>query len=166
MLNPPLRPALGHNDLIKDALARVRELMPWDLRDRLDRSDSVVLLDVREPAEFAALHIPGSISVPRGVLEQACDWDYADTVPALAAGREREIVVICRSGNRSVFAADVMQRMGFTQVVSLKTGVRGWNDFDQPLVNATGAVVDADTAERLLASAPLRPEQRRPAAKT
>ncbi|MEX8504341.1 rhodanese-like domain-containing protein [Leptothrix ochracea] len=165
MLNPPFRPALGHNDLIKDALERVRELMPWDVRDRLERQAAVILLDVREPAEFAAVHMPGAISVPRGVLEQACDWDYADTVPALAAGREREIVVICRSGNRSVFAADVMQRMGFTQVFSLKTGVRGWNDFDQPLVNEAGDAVDADTAERLLASATLRPEQRRPAAK-
>lgn len=151
----------GAGDLLKDALTRVRELMPWDLRDRLAAEAGLLLLDVREENEYAAAHIAGSIHVPRGVLEQACDWDYASTVPALAAGRARDIVVICRSGNRSVFAVDVMQSMGFTRVVSLKTGVRGWNDFDLPLVNAAGQVVDADTAEQLL-NPPVQPDQRRP----
>jgi rhodanese-related sulfurtransferase len=122
-----------------------------------------MLLDVREPAEFALLRIPGSINVPRGVLEQSCEWDYDETVPMLAAGREMEIVVICRSGKRSALAADVMQQMGYTHVVSLRTGVRGWNDFEQPLLGDDGNLVDADTADTLLA-ARLRPEQRQPKA--
>lgn len=148
-------------DLVADALTRVREIQPWELRDRLAAGADPLLLDVREPAEYAAVHIAGSINVPRGVLEQACAWDYDETVPALAAGREREIVVICRSGHRSALAADVMQSMGYAKVVSLKTGVRGWNDFEQPLVDAGGAPMDNDEAERLLASR-LRPEQRQP----
>lgn len=148
-------------EMLADALTRVREIMPWDLRDRLASGREIMLLDVREPAEFESAHIPGSINVPRGVLEQACEWDYDETVPELAAGRERPIVVVCRSGHRSVLAADVLQTLGFVDVVSLKTGVRGWNDFEQPLVNAAGAVVDGDTAERVLA-ARVRPDQRRP----
>lgn len=148
-------------DLLADAATRVREIMPWDLRDRLASGRDLLLLDVREPAEFEAAHIPGSINVPRGVLEQACEWDYDETVPELAGGRERPIVVVCRSGHRSVLAADVLQTLGFVDVVSLKTGVRGWNDFEQPLVNAAGVTLDADTAERLLA-ARVRPDQRRP----
>lgn len=151
-----------YQDLVADALARVRECMPWDLQARLAQPAPPLVLDVREPAEFDALRIAGSVNVPRGVLEQACEWDYDTTAPELAGGREREIVVVCRSGHRSVLAADVMQAMGFANVVSLKTGVRGWNDAELPLVDAAGRPVDPDAAEVLL-SPPVRAGQRRPA---
>jgi len=147
-------------DLLAEATARVKEVMPWTLRDQLASRD-ILLIDVREPAEFVQLHIQGSINVPRGVLEQACEWDFDDTVPALAAGREREIVVICRSGHRSAFAADVMQQLGFSNVASLRTGVRGWNDNEQPLQNSAGEAVDVDAGDELLA-AKVKPEQRKP----
>jgi rhodanese-related sulfurtransferase len=148
-------------DLVADALTRVKEVQPWDLSRQLDDGRKLVLLDVREPAEFDTLHIPGSINVPRGVLEQSCEWDFDETLPMLAAGRELDIVVICRSGYRSALVADVMQQMGYTGVVSLRTGVRGWNDFDQPLVDASGEPVDGDTAEAVLGPH-LRPDQRGP----
>jgi rhodanese-related sulfurtransferase len=148
-------------DLLADALTRVGEIMPWDLAEQLKRERPPLLLDVREPAEFAQARIPGSINVPRGVLEQACEWDFDETVPELVQGRDLPIVVVCRSGNRSVLAADVMRQMGFRDVASLKTGVRGWNDFDQPLVDGRGRFVDGDAAEEMLAPR-LRPEQRRP----
>jgi rhodanese-related sulfurtransferase len=150
-----------YTDLVTEALTRVREIMPWDLTERLEQNPDIMLVDVREPAEFQAMHIPGAISVPRGILESSCDWDYDDTIPELAAGHDREIVVICRSGNRSVLAADVMQQMGFKNVVSLKTGVRGWNEYDQPLVDAAGNTVDVDAADEALASR-VRPDQLRP----
>ena len=150
-----------YDDLVAEALTRVKEIMPWDLSRLLAAGGKPILLDVREPAEFALLHIPGSVNVPRGVLEQSCEWDYDETEPLLAGGREMEIVVICRSGKRSVLTADVMQRLGFASVASLKTGVRGWNDYEQPLVDADGNVLDADAAEELLAPR-LRPEQRKP----
>ncbi len=150
-----------YDDLVGDALLRVREIMPWDLEKRLGAGDAPLLLDVREAAEFAALHIPGSISVPRGVLEQSCEWDYDETVPELAAGREQESVVICRSGKRSVLAADVMRQMGYAKVVSLRLGIRGWNDAELPLVNALGHAMDADAADELLAPR-VGPHQRRP----
>ena len=152
-----------YENLVADALTRVQEIMPWDLSRRLAAGDVPVLLDVREPAEFAMLRIPGSINVPRGVLEQSCEWDFDETVPLLAAGREQEIVVICRSGYRSALVADVMQQMGFSRVVSLKTGVRGWNDYEQPLEDAAGNPVDADEGDELLAPR-LRAEQRKPEA--
>jgi rhodanese-related sulfurtransferase len=148
-------------DLVADALTRVKEIQPWDLSRQLAEGRELVLLDVREPAEFASLRIPGAINVPRGVLEQSCEWDFDETMPMLAAGRDLDIVVICRSGYRSALVADVMQQMGYTRVVSLKTGVRGWNDFEQPLVDAAGDPVDADTADVLLGPH-LRPDQRNP----
>jgi len=152
-----------YDDLVADALTRVREIMPWELSKRLAAGGAPMLLDVREPAEFALLRIPGSINVPRGVLEQSCEWDYDETVPLLAAGREQEIVVICRSGKRSALAADAMRRLGYTNVASLGNGVRGWNDFDQPLVDEAGNAVDGDSAEEKTAPH-LRPEQRKPKA--
>ena len=148
-------------DLIAECLPTVREVFPWDLADRLARQPMPLLLDVREPHEFDAARIAGSMNVPRGLLEQACDWDYDDTVPELASAHEREIVVICRSGNRSVLAAHTMQRMGFTNVASLKTGVRGWNEYEQPLFDRRGQQVDIDAADALLASR-VRPDQRKP----
>ena len=150
-----------YETLLADALQRVREIQPWDLTGRLGREEPPLVLDVREPAEFALARIPGSLNVPRGVLEQACEWDFEETVPELAGRKERPIVIVCRSGNRSLLAADVMQQLGFSDVVSLKTGVRGWNDFEQPLVDAEGRAVDADEGERRLVPR-LRPEQRRP----
>lgn len=148
--------------MLADARTRVQEIMPWDLRDRLAQTPAPLLLDVREPAEFASMHIADSLNVPRGVLEQACEWDYDDTVPALANGRQTQVVVVCRSGYRSLLAADVMRSMGFTSVVSLKTGVRGWNDFEQPLVDPAGQRADADAVEAVLAPH-VRADQRRPA---
>lgn len=152
------------DELLAVARSRVPELMPWDLQARWPTDPAMLLLDVREPAEFAAAHIAGSLHVPRGVLEQACEWDYDDTVPALAGGRSaREVVVVCRSGKRSLLAAQTLLDLGFTRVASLRTGVRGWNDADLPLVDANGQPVDADAAEGLLA-ARVRPEQRKPTA--
>jgi rhodanese-related sulfurtransferase len=152
---------MNYDDLVTEALARVKEIMPWDLSRALAAGGKPILLDVREPSEFAMLRIPGSINVPRGVLEQSCEWDYDETVPELANGRDCEIVVICRSGKRSVLAADAMQKMGYANVVSLKTGVRGWNDFEQPMEDAAGNAIDADAGDVLLAPR-VRPEQRRP----
>ena len=151
----------SYDDLVAEALTRVKEIMPWDLSRTLAAGNKPLLLDVREPVEFALLHIPDSINVPRGVLEQSCEWDYDETVPELVAEREREIVVICRSGKRSALAADVMQKMGFLTVVSLKTGVRGWNDYEQPLVDANGNSLDSDVVDVMLAPR-LRSEQKKP----
>ena len=149
------------DDLIAEALKRVKEIMPWDLSRALAAGNKPLLLDVRESTEFAMLCIPGSINVPRGILEQSCEWDYDVTVPELASARSQEIVVICRSGKRSVLATDTLQRMGFTNVVSLKTGIRGWVDYEQPMVNSNGGVIDADTGDVLLTSR-IRPDQRKP----
>lgn len=152
------------DELLAEARSRVPEWMPWDLQARWPSDPAVLVLDVREPAEFAAAHIEGSLHVPRGVLEQACEWDFDDTVPALASGRQaREVVVVCRSGNRSLLAALTLLDMGFERVASLRTGVRGWNDAEQPLVDDAGRPVDGDTAEHLL-TARVRPDQRRPTA--
>lgn len=144
-------------ELVAETAERVNELFPWDLGEILQERE-VLLLDVREPAEFESMHIAGSINVPRGVLETACEYDYEETVPELVEARDKEIIVVCRSGNRSVFVCDVMQQMGYRNVSSLKTGLRGWADYEQPLVSANGKTVSEDDADAFFAPN-LRPEQ-------
>jgi rhodanese-related sulfurtransferase len=147
--------------LIKDCLRDVKEIMPWDLEERLQENPDLLLVDVREPDEFAAMHIEGSLSVPRGILESACEWDYEETVPELVRARDREIVVVCRSGYRSVLAAHAMSLLGYQNVASLQTGLRGWKDYEQPLVDQAGESVDLDDADRYF-TPKLRPDQKRP----
>lgn len=134
-------------DLLAECQKHVAEIFPWDLKERLEGAAPPLLLDVREPHEFACAHIAGSLIVPRGILEMACEEGYEDAVPELVAAREREIVVICRSGQRSLLAARTLQRLGYRQVTSVRTGLRGWNDDEYPLIDARGRPVPADAAD-------------------
>jgi len=97
-----------------------------------------LILDIREPYEFDCMHIDGSSNVPRGVLESACEWDYEETIPELVNSRDRDIVIVCRSGHRSLLAGRTLKEMGFSNVRSLKTGLRGWNDYEMPMVRQDG----------------------------
>ena len=146
-----------------DHLAQtVEEIFPWDLVDELEANPDIVLLDVRCPREFDRAAIRDSINVPRGILEMAVDYGYEETEPALVESRDKRIVVICRSGNRSVLAADTLSRMGFSNVASLRTGIRGWNDYEQPLYTIDAQHLDLDTADDLLAPR-ISPQQLGPA---
>lgn len=144
--------------LIAGMLQQVDEIYPWDLEEILANDPDVLLLDVRETKEFQHCHIKGSLHVPRGILETACDWDYPDTEPELVEARERRVIVICRSGNRSVPAVFTMQLMGFVNIVSVQTGIKGWNDSDLPLINTQGDLVDPDWADDFL-TPPVKKEQ-------
>ena len=145
-------------NLVNAALPHIKELMPWDVDAMRKVDPTLLLVDIREADEFAAGHIPGSLLVPRGILETSCDWGYSDTIPALAQARNLPVVLVCRSGNRTALAALTLQHMGYQHVFSMKTGVRGWNDFELPLVDAQGAQVDIDLADDIL-SPPVLPTQ-------
>ncbi|MEW8041607.1 MAG: rhodanese-like domain-containing protein [Candidatus Thiodiazotropha endolucinida] len=148
-------------NLISDSLTDVKEIMPWDLEERMQDNPGLLIVDVREPYEYDAMHIEGSLAIPRGILESACEWDYEETVPELVNARQREIVVVCRSGYRSVLAAFSMHVLGYNNVVSLKTGLRGWNDYEQPLVDKRGKAVEIEQADDYF-TPKLREEQLRP----
>ncbi len=150
-------------EMVAALLPAVEEIFPWDLQEELDSGKDILLLDVRCPLEFQAMHIRGSINVPRGVLELACDYGYEQTLPELVEARERRVVVVCRSGNRSVLAVHTMQLLGYRDVVSLKTGLRGWNDSEYPLVDMEGNQVPLEYADDYFLVR-LRPEQVGPGA--
>lgn len=149
------------SELVNACLPDITEVYPWDVEEQLGNDPAPLLLDIREPDEFAAMHIEGSLHVPRGVLETACEYNYEETVPELVEARERDIVVVCRSGNRSALAAFTMQLMGYRRVSSMKTGLRGWNDYELPLVDATGRVVTVEEGDEFFMPR-LRPDQVEP----
>ena len=148
-------------DLLNECLKEVKEIFPWDLEDQIDAGEPMLILDVREPYEFDVMRIENSINVPRGVLESAVEWDYEETEPELVMARDRYVIVVCRSGNRSLLAARTLSILGYNNVVNLKTGLRGWNDYELPLVDQAYQPVSIEEGDAYLANKVL-PEQRRP----
>ena len=148
-------------DLVAAHLGDVDEEFPWDIEERSSEGQSPLIVDVREHSEFSAMHIEGSLHVPRGILESACDYNYEETIPELVEARDRDIVVVCRSGNRSVLAVYTMLLMGYTRISSMKTGLRGWNDYELPLINIGSQPVTVEEADEFFTTR-LRPEQESP----
>lgn len=146
--------------LVKEYLKDVREIMPWDLEERMQDNSDLLIVDVREPEEFDAMHIAGSLNVPRGILESACEWDFEETEPKLVRAREKEVVVVCRSGYRSVLAAFSLQVLGYENVVSLKTGLRGCNDYEMEMVDRNNNVVDFDDGDDYFATRLLKSQMK------
>ena len=104
-------------DLVNEAKSRIKEVSPQDVRAMQERGENVVYLDVREPQEWNLGHLPRAILIPRGTLEGAIEA----RVP-----RDQKVVIYCASGNRSAFAADTLQQMGYSDVASMARGFRGW----------------------------------------
>ncbi|MED1954406.1 sulfurtransferase TusA family protein [Brevibacillus centrosporus] len=87
-----------------------------ELAVKLQKKEPIVVLDVREPAEYLFQRIHGALSIPLGVLEKNLDQ--------LNPGDE--ILVICRSGNRSDMACQLLAEKGFPQVKNVVPGMSGW----------------------------------------
>ena len=152
---------VSYRELVQQCLPDIKEIMPWDLVALMAEKPDILILDVREPYEFDTLHISGSINVPRGILESACEWDYEETVSELVKARKRDIVVVCRSGHRSALAVRTMQLLGYEQAVSLRTGLRGWNDYEEQLWNSVGSLVEPEVADDYF-TVKLRHDQKAP----
>jgi len=145
-------------DFVSECIPQIDEVFPWDVDKMICADTPLLILDVREPEEYATMHIKDSLNVPRGILETACEYGYEETVKELVEARANEVVVVCRSGNRSVLAVHTMQLMGYQKTSSMKTGLRGWNDYELPLVNARGITVPVEQADRFF-STHLHPDQ-------
>ncbi len=137
-------------DLVDESSKHVAELMPWDLEEKLQQNTPPIILDIREPEEFADMHIKGSMNIARGILESACDYANQTDAPELVNARDKELVVVCGSGKRSALAAYTMLQMGYKNIMSLKTGIKGWNDYDLPLLNKQGEQVDPEEVDKFL----------------
>ena len=125
--------AITAAELVAEARAKIHEVAPGAFD--AGRGDAV-LIDVREPAEFATGHIPGSINIPRGVLEFQVDAHpaVANVSDPVLSHKERPIVVVCRTGGRAALSAVNLQRLGFADVRSIAGGVMAWGEAGLPLV--------------------------------
>lgn len=118
-------------ELVNDARSRVQECTVDDVKRMLDAGDAFHLVDVREQGEFAKGHLPGARHLGKGVLERDIESTIADP--------NAKIVLYCGGGYRSVLAADALQKMGYTEVLSMDGGWRGWNQAGYPVAGGDTA---------------------------
>jgi rhodanese-related sulfurtransferase len=85
----------------------------------------VLLIDVREDREFEADHLPGATHLGKGIIERDIEGKYPDL--------QTELVLYCGGGFRSALAADSLQKMGYTNVISMDGGIRDWREKGYPL---------------------------------
>jgi rhodanese-related sulfurtransferase len=112
--------------IVNDARQRIRETDVDDVKAKLDRGEKFLLVDVREESEFARDHLPGAIHLGKGVIER----DVEQRVPDPGT----PMILYCGGGYRSALAADNLQKMGYTNVISMNGGIRGWREKGYPLV--------------------------------
>ena len=112
-------------DIVQKSKQRIREVSIDDIRARLERGEQFHLVDVREESEWAAGHLPKAVHLGKGVIERDIENAIPDT--------DADIVLYCGGGYRSALAADTLQQMGYTNVVSMDGGVRGWKEKNLPM---------------------------------
>lgn len=112
--------------IVDEARSRVKETTVNEVKGKLDRGEKFTLIDVREESEFAKDHLPGAIHLGKGVIER----DVETRVPDL----NTLMVLYCGGGFRSALAADNLQKMGYTNVISMDGGIREWREKSYPLV--------------------------------
>jgi rhodanese-related sulfurtransferase len=112
--------------IVNDAKSRVREVTVDDVKAKLDRGEKFLFIDVREESEFAKDHLPGAIHLGKGIIER----DIETRVPDLAT----PMVLYCGGGFRSALAADNLQTMEYTNVLSMDGGHRIWKEKGLPLI--------------------------------
>ena len=110
--------------IVDDAKKRVRETNVDAVKTRMDRGDKFLLVDVREESEYAKDHLPGAIHLGKGVIER----DIESRVPEL----NTELILYCGGGFRSALAADNLQKMGYTNCISMDGGWRSWTEAGFP----------------------------------
>lgn len=113
------------HQIAEDAKRHVREMSVQELKARLERGDTLQIVDVREDSEWSQAHAQGAIHLGKGVIER----DIEKTVPDPAA----ELVLYCGGGSRSALAAENLQRMGYRNVWSLAGGFRDWRSAGLPV---------------------------------
>lgn len=104
-------------EMAAKAKGKIREVTPQEVAPKLGK---VLIVDVREPQEYATGHIPGAINIPRGMLTSRIDQ-----IPELQ-DRNCEVVLQCQGGRRSALATATMQELGFKRAVNLAGGFSAW----------------------------------------
>jgi len=117
--------AQGFLNLVNDAKSRVKQIDYREIKKRLDAGEKFILVDTREDLEWAKGHVPGAIHLGKGIIER----DIEKTIP----DHNAPVVLYCGGGFRSALAADNLQKMGYTNVISMDGGWRGWTESGFPV---------------------------------
>ena len=128
---------LGLKDLVQQARRTATEIPPERAREAIDQG--ALVLDIREPGEFRERHVAGARSVPRGLLELKAAADSPVNDPELAGHPEEHVVVYCTKSPsaRSLFAAQTLATLGYTNVRVLDGGLNAWGDAGLPTEEGT-----------------------------
>jgi rhodanese-related sulfurtransferase len=110
----------GFLKLVQDAKSRIRECTVEQVKQRLAAGEKLLLIDVREESEWAAGRLPGAIHLGKGIIERDIEVKIPD--PAT------ELILYCGGGFRSALVADNLQKMGYTNVISMDGGYRVWKE--------------------------------------
>ena len=118
----------SYADLLKEARTQIPEVSARDV-DALP-PDAATIIDVREASEWEQGHVPGASHVSKSYIE--------GQIEAVAPDRDQPVILYCAGGVRSLFAAQTLQQMGYTDVKSMAGGFQGWKGaglaFDTPVV--------------------------------
>ena len=117
--------------MITRAKSEIEECDLSTMRDAI-QNESNLIIDVREPEEFALGHIESAVNIPRGVLEFRTDADYPEAIESLF-DKTANIILYCRSGGRSALAAQSLAKMGYKTVVSMTGGFIAWEESKLPI---------------------------------
>jgi len=115
----------GFLKIVDDAKSRIREVSVEDTRARIAADPKARLSDVREDDEWRAGHAAGAEHLGKGIIER----DIETSVP----DKSTELILYCGGGYRSALAADVLQRMGYTNVWSMAGGWKAWKESGAPV---------------------------------
>lgn len=113
--------------IVNEAKKNIRETTVDAVKAKMDAGEKFLLVDVREDNEFAKDHLPGAIHLGKGIIER----DIEKAVPDTAA----PLVLYCGGGFRSAMTADNLQKMGYTNVISMDGGIREWREKGYPLTS-------------------------------
>jgi rhodanese-related sulfurtransferase len=114
----------GFLKLVNEAKSRVRETTPEQVRRKQEAGEKFHFVDVREDTEWQAAHAEGATHLGKGILER----DIEKAIP----DHDDEIILYCGGGYRSALAADVLQRMGYRNVISMDGGWKRWHELGYP----------------------------------
>ena len=115
----------GFLKLVDDAKSRIKEIDIDAYKKMVAAKEPHMLVDTREDSEWDAGHVSGAVHLGKGVIERDIEGKYPDL--------QTELVLYCGGGFRSALAADNLQKMGYTNVISMDGGIRDWRGKGYPL---------------------------------
>jgi len=114
----------GFLKLVDDAKSRIREVTVEQTQERLKATPATKLIDVREDREWDDSHAAGAEHLGKGIIERDIETQVPDN--------STELILYCGGGYRSALVADVLQRMGYTNVYSMAGGWKAWKEAGAP----------------------------------